>query len=118
MLCPKCETKNSDEAEFCTNCGEKLVKTSEETPQLEPVVHQRITGIDLKPKSSKKTGVSNGLYISILIATVIFPPIGVLMGLTYMRKDHPSAKKAGKNWLILGSIMTFFTIIMFIFIVN
>ncbi len=112
MLCPKCETENSDEAESCTNCGEKLGKASEKAPQSEAVVHQRITGIDLKPKSVNNSGVSNGLYISILIATVIFPIIGIIMGFTYMRKDHPSAKKAGKNWLIIGAIMILFNIIM------
>ncbi len=112
MLCPNCKTENSDEAERCTNCGEKLITTTETTPHSEPVVHQRITGIDLKPKSANKAGVSNGLYIGILIATVIFPIIGIIMGFTYMRKDHPSARKAGKNWLIVGSVMILFTIIM------
>jgi uncharacterized membrane protein YvbJ len=112
MLCPKCETINSDEDELCTNCGEKLVKASEETSQSEPVVHQRITGIDLKPSASKKTGVSNGLYIGVMIATVILPIIGIIMGFTYMRKDHPSAKKAGKNWMIVGAVMILFNIIL------
>lgn len=112
MLCPKCETENSDEAKLCANCGERLVRDSEEAPQPEPVAHQRITGIDLKPNSSKKVGVSNGLYIGIMIATVIFPIIGVIMGFTYMRKDHPSAKRAGKNWLIVGAVMILFNIIL------
>lgn len=112
MLCPKCKTENSDEAEFCTNCGARLVKHSVETPQSETAVHQRIVDIDLKPKSPKKTGVSNGLYIGVMIATVIFPIIGVIMGFTYMRKEHPSAKKAGKSWLIVGTVMILFNIIL------
>lgn len=112
MLCPKCGTENSDEAEHCKNCGARLVKDGEETPQVESAVHQRIVGIDLKPKVPEKSGVSNGLYIGVMIATIIFPIIGVIMGFTYMRKDHPSAKKAGKNWLIVGAVMILFNIIL------
>ena len=112
MLCPKCGTENSDEAEHCKNCGARLMKDGEETPQAESAVHQRIVGIDLKPKAPEKSGVSNGLYIGVMIATVIFPIIGVIMGFTYMRKDHPSAKKAGKNWLIVGAVMIIFNIIL------
>lgn len=112
MLCPKCGTENSDEAILCVKCGARLVKDGEETPQPEPSVHQRIVGIDLKPKAPEKSGVSNGLYIGVMIATVIFPIIGIIMGFTYMRKDHPSAKKAGKNWLIVGAIMILFNIIL------
>lgn len=112
MLCPNCGTENSDEAKLCINCGARLVKNSEETPQSEPAVHQRIVGIDLKPKAPKKIGVSNGLYIGVMIATVIFPIIGVIMGFTYMRKDHPSAQKAGRNWLIVGAVMILFNIIL------
>lgn len=112
MLCPKCKTENSDEAKLCINCGARLVNDSVDTPQSEAEVHQRIVGIDLKPKSPKKSGVSNGLYIGVMIATVIFPIIGVIMGFTYMRKDHPSAKKAGKNWLVVGAVMILFNIIL------
>jgi hypothetical protein len=49
--------------------------------------------------------VSMGLNIAIIMGTILFPVIGVAMGYTYYRKDHPSAKKAGRNWLILGIVM-------------
>ncbi len=124
MLCPKCETENKGENETCTNCGESLLNYSDrvinEVEQTEvvaeqvskveanpkSVVHQRITGANLKsagPKSSDVKVVSNGFYIGVMIATVIFPIIGVIMGFTYLRKEHPSARKAGKSWLIVGS---------------
>lgn len=124
MLCPKCEAENKGGNETCTNCGESLLNDNEravnEAEQTEvmsgqaskveanpkPVVHQRITGANLKsasPKSSEVKVVSNGFYIGIMIATVIFPIVGVIMGFTYLRKEHPSARKAGKSWLIVGS---------------
>jgi len=34
------------------------------------------------------------------------------VGFTYLRKEHPEAKKAGKNWLILGGIMIVVNIIL------
>ena len=124
MLCPKCETENKDENETCTNCGESLLNDNDpvlneaehtevaakQKPKVktnhEPVVHQRITGVDLKPADSTSSDakvVSNGFYIGVMIATVIFPIIGIIMGFTYLRKVHPSARKAGKSWLIVGS---------------
>lgn len=124
MLCPKCETENKDENETCTNCGESLLndndrvandaeqeevvaeRASKVEANPEPVVHQRITGVNLKSAdatSSDVKVVSNGFYIGIMIATVIFPIIGIIMGFTYLRKTHPSARKAGKSWLIVGS---------------
>ena len=123
MLCPKCETENKDENETCANCGESLLNDNDndndndlvaseaehadvvaaQKPEAEanpePVVHQRITGVNLKStdaKSSDVKVVSNGFYIGVMIATVIFPIIGIIMGFTYLRKTHPSARKAGK----------------------
>ena len=111
MLCPKCEAENKDENETCTNCGESLLNDSDQVVNKaeanpKPLVHQRITGANHKPAGSKSSDVkvvSNGFYIGIMIATVIFPIIGVIMGFTYLRKEHPSARKAGKSWLIVGS---------------
>ncbi|MDP1558147.1 MAG: hypothetical protein Q8K59_01775 [Nitrosomonas sp.] len=133
MLCPKCETENTDQNEICSNCGENLLDTSAQVmvaasnkttevggqtvntkTESNPIVHQRITDIDLKPESSKSDdgkAVSNGFYLGIMIATVIFPIIGVIMGFTYMRKNHPTAKKAGKSWLIVGSVMILVNIV-------
>ena len=124
MLCPKCETENKDENETCTNCGESLLNdndpaaneaekaevVAEQKPKVEsnsePVAHQRITGVNLKSDDSTSSDVkvvSNGFYIGVMIATVIFPIVGIIMGFTYLRKVHPSARKAGKSWLIVGS---------------
>lgn len=124
MLCPKCEVENKDENEICTNCGESLLADNdqavnkvdqpevavEQKPKVEtnpePVVHQRITGANFNSADSTSSDVkvvSNGFYIGVMIATVIFPIIGIIMGFTYLRKQHPSARKAGKSWLIVGS---------------
>ncbi|MER0203854.1 MAG: hypothetical protein DU480_08370 [Nitrosomonas sp.] len=52
-----------------------------------------------------KPVISSGQNIAIIIGTILFPVIGVAMGYTFYKKDNPAAKKAGRNWLILGIIM-------------
>ncbi|SES82216.1 zinc-ribbon domain-containing protein [Nitrosomonas marina] len=67
----------------------------------------RITNLDFQSDkaASEKPVVSPGLNIGIFIGTLILPIIGIAMGFTYMRKAHPDAKRAGKNWLIFGLVM-------------
>ncbi|SNX59964.1 hypothetical protein SAMN06296273_1415 [Nitrosomonas ureae] len=55
--------------------------------------------------ANEKPAVSAGLNIAIIVGTIIFPIVGIAMGYTYYRRDHPDMKTAGKNWLILGIIM-------------
>jgi|CXWL01.1.fsa_nt_gi hypothetical protein len=147
MICPNCETENTNEAEFCINCNKSLLnksrtntdtnqqkfeinestlstegrdqsefsaidKTSisgnEPADQIKTKVHDHLKATekesDHSPESEKPV-VSSGLNIAIIIGTIIFPIIGIAMGYTYYRKNHPDAKKAGKNWLILGIII-------------
>ena len=54
---------------------------------------------------NEKPVVSSGQNIAIIIGTILFPVIGIAMGYTFYRKDNPAAKKAGRNWLILGILM-------------
>ncbi|MDE2387572.1 MAG: hypothetical protein KGN35_00565 [Betaproteobacteria bacterium] len=53
----------------------------------------------------EKPAVSAGVNLAVIIGTILFPLIGIAMGFTYFRKDDPAAKKAGRNWLILGVLM-------------
>lgn len=56
--------------------------------------------------------ISIGLNIVVLLATLIFPIIGIAMGFTYIRKGHPSTIQAGKIWLITGTIALIIQIIL------
>lgn len=53
----------------------------------------------------EKPAVPAGVNLAVIIGTILFPLIGIAMGFTYFRKDDPAAKKAGRNWLILGVLM-------------
>jgi hypothetical protein len=55
--------------------------------------------------TNEKSVVSAGVNLAIIIGTILFPVIGIAMGFTYYRKDNLAAKKAGRNWLILGVLM-------------
>ncbi|SFE49717.1 zinc-ribbon domain-containing protein [Nitrosomonas sp. Nm166] len=120
MRCPKCGTENSDHAEFCINCHESLLSnpqpdvgtnqyiSNESVIQSETKAHDSLQVGKRNPShvsDSEKPVVSVGLNIAIIIGTIIFPIVGIAMGYTYFRKDHPDAKRAGKNWLVLGLIM-------------
>ncbi|MBP6074886.1 MAG: hypothetical protein KA520_00740 [Nitrosomonas sp.] len=62
--------------------------------------------------ADEKPVVSMALNIAIILGTIIFPVVGVAMGYTYLKKDHPDAKKAGRNWLILGFVMILVNILL------
>ncbi|HBV20290.1 MAG TPA: zinc ribbon domain-containing protein [Nitrosomonas sp.] len=132
MLCPKCGTENTEQAETCVNCNERLVSEDAQAVQAADMeMHQqashesmesdhaqsqrspRITHVDIQSDQAQdKPVVSSGLNIGIIIATIIFPIVGIAMGFTYLRKEHPDAKQAGKTWLILGVVVFLINILM------
>ncbi len=72
---------------------------------------------DIKPAKtpdSEKPRVPIGSNIAIIVATLVFPIIGIVMGFTFYRKDHPDQKKAGRNWLILGIVVLLINILLII----
>lgn len=127
MLCPKCGTENTDQAESCSHCHENLLnerqanvdtnqrKNNEQIDQKETKTSDAlsVTGKETDHViANEKPVVSMGLNIAIILSTIIFPVVGVAMGYTYLKKDHPDAKKAGKNWLILGLVMILVNILL------
>ncbi|WP_297324401.1 hypothetical protein [Nitrosomonas sp.] len=113
MLCPKCGTENTDQAESCIQCHESLLHqplVNADTNQQKSETQASDT-LTVRAKESahasdkEKPVVSMGVNIAIIIGTIIFPVVGVAMGYTYLKKDHPDARKAGRNWLVLGLIV-------------
>ncbi|MBS0423968.1 MAG: hypothetical protein JSR71_05970 [Proteobacteria bacterium] len=67
---------------------------------------------EISSPHEKPAVVSARINLAIIIGTILFPLIGIAMGFTYFRKDDPAAKKAGRNWLILGILMFIVNIVL------
>jgi len=93
MKCPQCQSENAAEAKFCGKCGAALTSTPLPPPPPPP---------PLEPLSPQPA-VPDGLKIGIIIGSVIFPLLGIVMGLIYMNDPNPEKKKVGKLWLMVGA---------------
>jgi uncharacterized membrane protein YvbJ len=92
MFCPSCGQSNPDEAKFCGKCGGAVTATVPKTPHVmsEPV---------------KDTGVvSPGMKTGMIIASIVLPLLGIIMGIIYLMDANPEKKAAGKLWLIIGIV--------------
>ncbi len=85
MVCPRCGNSNPDIAQFCGKCGGPLAA---QTPPPIP--------------GAPVTGVSSEMRIIMIIATVVLPLIGIVMGIVYMNSADPGKKAAGRIWLLVG----------------
>lgn len=124
MHCPACGAENTEGAQSCAHCHGVLSdhasvrgEENQSSPQARSshqqtkidhssgTVNDSSSGKSSDPFDTKVKRVSSGVNIGIIIGTIFFPVIGVAMGYTYLKKDHPEERKAGKNWLILGVVM-------------
>jgi uncharacterized membrane protein YvbJ len=120
MLCSNCQTENSKRAKKCKKCGEKLlVSNKQPVVEQDSVVHMPISGVAFhratlkKKKSAATSEISTGFYMSIMIATLVFPLIGFIVGYTYIKKSSLAAKKAGKHWVAAGiSVILIYAIVL------
>lgn len=90
MFCPKCGAENPDEAKFCGSCGATMAVKKEEFAS------------SFKDTQTTTQVVSQEMKIIMIIASIIIPLVGIIMGLIYMADPNPSKKAAGKTWLIVG----------------
>jgi len=92
MFCPSCGHKNVDEAKFCAKCGASVhVQTVPVSPVSPPIASPGVAST-----------VPNGMKWGIVAGSVIFPLVGIVMGIIYMRDANPDKKAVGKLWLGVG----------------
>jgi len=89
MRCPNCGQENPAEAKFCGKCATRLA----------PVDFPTSPG-PVTPAASG--GVTQGMKIGIIIASIPIPLLGIIMGLIYMNDPSPAKKAVGKTWLFVG----------------
>lgn len=94
MYCPTCGQQNPDEAKFCGKCGAAM---SAAAPKSAPGTET--------PAPVKDTGViSPGMKNGMIIASILLPLVGIVVGIVFMLDDNPEKKDAGKRWLIIGIV--------------
>lgn len=106
MYCPSCGTDLPANARFCGNCRHEISPAShpaepqQHTQQMDPAaVH--IVGGNTPPAE-----VAPHLKWGVIVASLVLPVIGIVMGLVYLLGDASAEKKSvGKLWLIVGVIM-------------
>lgn len=89
MVCPKCGHANPDVAQFCGKCGG-------------PLAAGGASGDRGQAGSPPLTGVSSEMKVIMIIATIVIPLIGMIMGVIYMNSPDPGKKAAGRTWLLVG----------------
>lgn len=92
MFCPKCGQSNPDEAKFCGKCGAAV---SAAAPKPVHAVSGAATDAEV---------VSQGMKNGMLVASIILPVIGIVVGIVYLLDANPAKKEAGKLWLIVGIV--------------
>jgi hypothetical protein len=93
MFCPSCSHKNFDEAKFCAKCGAPMRVPAASSPPPASQVISTPGGVPI---------VSNGMKWGITAGTVVFPLLGLVMGVIYMRDPDREKKAVGKLWLGVG----------------
>ncbi len=122
MLCPKCKKENTATVEVCIHCDEKLTleqkpvasatskKSVTRNKQIKktrptPIHHQRVSNVDRQPQETLAKNeeiVPLSVNIFIIVGTLILPLIGIIVGIIYLKRPYPEAKKTGRIWITLG----------------
>ncbi len=106
MYCPKCGTKNQDDAIFCENCGTKLDGNgSHQDPK-----SQRIS------KSFEDKKPSSVIVIIGYIFALLGGLIGIIIGAYLFTRNNKDAKFHGRNMLIIAAIVLLVSIAASVFL--
>lgn len=98
MFCARCGTENPDDARFCGKCG-----AASEAPDPAPVPPPPPEIAQVLDLGTPAEGVPPGLKWGVLAVSVLFPIVGVGMGLYYWTKGGSEEKAAvGRLWFFVA----------------
>ena len=102
MHCPNCGSENKEDAQFCENCGTKLVTTGNDVASSAKISQVPSSAQDKGSEANKPSSVLVVLgYIFALLGGLI----GIILGLYLYSKDNHEAKTHGRNILIIAAVM-------------
>ena len=93
MVCAKCGHANPDVAQFCGKCGTGLPRAG--GPGSRP-------SDPSPPGASATPAVSTEMKIGIIIATLVIPLLGIILGIIFLADANPQKKTVGRLWLLVG----------------
>ncbi len=93
MFCPSCGQSNPDEAKFCGKCGAAIAVAATPKP------------VHVEPGAAKDSAVvSQTMKTWMLVASIVLPVVGIVVGIVYLLDANPEKKESGKLWLIVGIV--------------
>ena len=93
MFCPSCGQSNPDEAKFCGKCGAAIAVAATPNPA------------HVEPGAAKDSAVvSQTMKTWMLVASIVLPVVGIVVGIVYLLDANPEKKESGKLWLIVGIV--------------
>jgi len=119
MFCPNCGTQNPDEARYCGNCSKQLPVSAQAAGGNPPGFAAAAAPTMMAPgwanpanagwmpaatMPAPKASVSSSLNIGVIIASIIIPFVGMVMGAIYAVDSDPAKKDAGRRWLVVGIV--------------
>lgn len=87
ILCVQCNTLNPKDSHFCSNCGKAL--------------------------KEKEVNVSIIKQTWLYIIAFLLPPLGLIPGIKYLRKDNEKIKKVGLVLIVLTIISVVVQVLLF-----
>ncbi len=98
MYCPKCGTENTENADFCENCGSSLSETQNQNSSADE------SGVDSKP--SMVVVVLGYIFaLSALLFGLLGGIIGIIIGIYLYTRKNPNAKFHGRNIVVIAALM-------------
>lgn len=94
MYCPKCGTKNAENALFCENCGNSLSES-----------------IENKSPSTGKNKPSIILVVLGYIFAILGGLIGIVIGVYLYTRNNPDSKFHGRNMIVIAVVIIILSIV-------
>lgn len=118
VTCTKCGVENVDGSSNCRMCGNSLVAGTRHCVSCGRSIdwHTNVCpycGHDFRVVLTEQVAktVSTGLRIVLYVLSVLFPIVGIIVGIIFLTRDSPDEKHVGKICLILGIVSILLTVV-------
>ena len=122
MFCPKCGTKNIDDAKFCVACGSQIQEPERAESQEESVVNTNTTlnqpAIETSSATPVKTKMSGSAIagfvlslVGIFFAAIICGTLGLIFSAMGMKASSSNNTIKGKGLAVAGLVISIIDVV-------